>query len=143
MRFLTFTLVFMFSMSAWAESEKTEAVKPMVADPVTASNYFQMIFGLAVVIALIVGLAWFMRRMGNYQSGATGALKVLGGISLGQRERVVLLQAGKTQMLVGIAPGQIRTLHVLDEPIEEMAAGNGNESFAVKLNAFLKQGKQP
>ena len=39
-------------------------------------------------------------------------------IPLGQKERAVLLKVGNTQILVGVAPGQVNTLHVLTEPLD-------------------------
>ena len=34
----------------------------------------------------------------------------------GTRERVVMLRAADTYLVLGVAPGQVRTLHVLDAP---------------------------
>ena len=103
-----------------------------------------MFFGLFIVVALIFGMAWFMRRMGNMSGISAGNLKVLGGISVGQRERVVLVQAGDTQLLVGVAPGEIRTLHVMEEPIvsSQTVSNTTNpkstSEFAEKLHAAIK-----
>jgi len=45
-------------------------------------------------------------------------VQVLGGVSLGTRERAVLLSVDGTRLLVGVAPGQVRTLHVLERAAE-------------------------
>jgi flagellar protein FliO/FliZ len=123
-----------------AEASKEKVIASLANEPVGLGNYLQMFFGLFVVVALIFGMAWFMRRMGNMNSMATGNLKVLGGISVGQRERIVLVQAGDTQLLVGVAPGEIRTLHVMDEPITAITEINSNAptGFAEKLHAAIK-----
>ncbi len=121
-----------------AEPTQVEALRG-VGEAVGTGSLLQMLAGLAVIVGLILGMAWFMRRLGGLPGTGAGALKVLGGVSLGQRERVVLLQAGDKQLLIGVAPGQIRTLHVLDEPIvtgtPEPAAG-----FAARLEAVMKRG---
>lgn len=124
-----------------ASAAEQKIVTPLKTEPVGVSNYLQMFFGLAVVIGLIVGMAWFMRRMGSLHGMADAQLKVLGGIAVGQRERVVLVQAGETQLLVGVAPGSIRTLHVFEEPIAVNAENKSqvNQSFAEKLHAALKK----
>ena len=62
---------------------------------VGAGQYLQMLLALVFVISLIFMVAWFIRRMGNVPGATKGSLKVLAGVSLGQRERVVLMQAGK------------------------------------------------
>ncbi len=126
--------------SALADEKTAKAIKgPLSTDPVGTGHYLQMMLGLVFVVALIIGLAWFMRRMGNFQTTAAGALKILGGVSVGQRERVLLLQAGDTQLLLGVAPGQIRTLHVLDEPIISEPSHPPSGNFAEKLHKLLKQ----
>lgn len=137
-----FTLLFTHvSYAAVAEdTTKGKAIASLTNEPVGLGNYLQMFFGLFIVIALIVGMAWFMRRMSSMGGMAAGNLKVLGGISVGQRERVVLIQAGETQLLVGVAPGEIRTLHVMDEPISTTVETNSKASsgFAEKLHAAIK-----
>lgn len=134
-----FTLLLLqLDQIAIAAGEKT--IPSLANEPVGVGNYLQMFFGLFIVIALIFGAAWLMRRMSNLSSMTTSNLKVLGGISVGQRERVVLIQAGDTQILVGVAPGQIRTLHVMDEPIttNEEIKSKTSSGFADKLHAAIK-----
>lgn len=101
----------------------------------------QMVFGLAAVLALIVALAWAVRRFGRVQPLPAGALRVLGGLSLGARERLVLVKVGEAQLLLGVAPGRVQTLHVLAEPIERAAPvepGAGARDFAERLRAVLR-----
>ena len=137
-------LLTLLSQVAVAATKATEKAIPSLAnEPVGVGNYLQMFFGLFVIVALIVGMAWFMRRMSNMGGMAAGNLKVLGGISVGQRERIVLVQAGDTQLLVGVAPGEIRTLHVMDEPIVNQVTSSETNSkvstgFSEKLHAAIK-----
>ncbi|MCK4864286.1 MAG: flagellar biosynthetic protein FliO [Gammaproteobacteria bacterium] len=123
-----------------ADTTKGKAIASLSSEPVGLGSYLQMFFGLFIVVALIIGMAWFMRRMSSMGGMAAGNLKVLGGISVGQRERVVLIQAGETQLLVGVAPGEIRTLHVMDEPITSTVEANSkvSSSFSEKLHAAIK-----
>lgn len=138
MRFVLSVFILSFTHIVYAVESKE--ISSLSNEPVGASNYIQMFFGLFIIVALIFGMAWFMRRMGSISGMSSGDLKVLGGISVGQRERVVLVQAGKTQLLVGVAPGAVRTLHVLDEPVLSSQKSNLNESsgFANKLHSAIK-----
>lgn len=89
----------------------------------TGEYLLQVFVSLAVVIGLMVGLLWILRRV-NGVSRATGsgaALSVVASVGLGQRERAVLIEAGDKQILVGVAPGHIATLHVFDEPVAKPA----------------------
>ncbi len=118
---------------------------PLSAPPSGAGYLAQLTLGLMVVLLGIVALAWLLKRMNGLQGSAGGALKVLGGVSVGQRERVVLLQVGDRQLLIGVAPGSVRTLQTLDEPINAtQSEGHGNlhaGSFGARLSAMLNKGK--
>ena len=118
----------------FAAGEKAKAL----VEPVNTGSILQMIFGLAVVVFLIVGVAWFMRRMGSFHGHANSNMKILGGMSVGQRERVLLMEVGKTQLLIGTSPGNIRTLHVFDEPVVFSDTDETTVSFSERLNAVLK-----
>ena len=84
---------------------------------VDAGGLLRVCFSLGVVIVLILGASWILRRLqgGTVRSG--GNLRALESIAIGMKERVVLVQAGEKQLLIGVAPGNVRTLHVFDEPI--------------------------
>jgi len=116
--------------------------RPGPSDPVGAAQYLQVLVGLMLVVVLIFAVAWFMRRFGHLPSGGQGAVRMIGGLSMGQRERIVLLQVGETQLLVGVAPGCLRTLHVLDQPVALPAADTRGraDSFSERLQTALKRG---
>src|ERR1700761_4474031 len=78
----------------------------------------EVAFALMLVLAAIFVVAWLLRRMRVVGSRVGGAIDVLANVQLGQKERAVLLKVGSTQILVGVAPGQVNTLHVLTEPLE-------------------------
>jgi flagellar protein FliO/FliZ len=78
----------------------------------------QVTLSLGLVLAIIFAAAWIVRRMRGFGRPASGALDVIADLPLGQKERAVLVRVGKQQILLGVAPGQINTLHVLAEPVE-------------------------
>lgn len=116
------------------ESESTRT--PMLTEPVGSADFVQMFVGMLVVLAVIFTLAWLMKRTGYVKPQLQGALKVLASVSVGQRERIVLVQAGDEQLLLGVAPGQVRSLHVLKEPINVADAADA-VSFAQRLQEML------
>lgn len=106
------------------------------------SALLRLTLALAVVLAAIAGLAWLLRRVGRFNRSANGQLRILCGLPVGSRERIVLVQVGKTQLLLGVAPGRVQTLHVLNEPIEAPPWGTAGEdgrgaSFARRLRAMM------
>lgn len=126
-----------------AESTASSKVPPLEIEPMATGNLLQMILGLIAVLMLIVGLAWVMRRMGGVTGAAAGSLRILGGLSIGTRERIVLVQVGEQQLLLGVAPGRVQTLHVLEHPIQPVEQNKSAKgAFAASLSAALQRGKQ-
>ncbi len=74
-----------------------------------------MIVSLAAVLALVAGLAWLARKLRSGGRLKTGLIEIVSGISLGTREKVVLLRVGQEQILVGVSPSGMRTLHVMKD----------------------------
>lgn len=138
MRFVAAIFFFITAQVSYAVDKKD--IASLSTEPVGISNYFQMFFGLFIIVLLIFAMAWVMRRMGRINGTGTSHLKVISGVSVGQRERIVLVQAGETQLLVGVAPGQVRTLHIMDEPVTESTlAPTAGTGFSEKLHAAIKK----
>ncbi len=110
------------------------------SDPMSGGYLMQLVLGLFVVLLCILILAWFAKKMNRFNSLADGSLKVIGGLSMGSRERVVLLQVGEEQLLLGVSPGKINTLHVLSTPLEVSGTQTDNttgDSFLDKLKTTM------
>lgn len=85
----------------------------------TASTIGSTFVSLFVVIVLIFALAWVARRLGGVgPARSAGPLKVLASLSLGMKERVLLIEAGDAQLLLGQTPAGITLLQKLDSKIE-------------------------
>lgn len=78
---------------------------------VPAGSAVQATLALLGILALLAGLAWLARKMTGGKGFGQGGLRIVGGVALSPRERIVLVEAGDTWLVVGIVPGQIRTLH--------------------------------
>lgn len=135
--------LFLYGKIIYAKPVLADDKGPLMTSPVGVGSFLHMALGLLIVIGAIFAMTWLVRRMGYMPKGMGGAMKIQSAISLGQRERVVLMQVGDQQLVVGIAPGNIRTLLVLDKPINmnEQQEAVAEGSFAQKLQAMLK-GKQ-
>lgn len=107
-----------------------------------AAYLLQLLLSLLLVIGLILAAAWLLRRLSRLQGSSAGHLRIIGGLSLGSRERVILIEAGGTHLLLGVAPGRVQTLHVYPEPPAPVGAGSSESPpFAGRLQAIL-QGKR-
>ena len=115
----------------------------MAGEVISGGFMLQFFAGLAIVLLCIVGLAWLLKRAGGLQSSAHGALRVVDGIALSARERVVLVQVGKQQVLLGVAPGRVNALHVLDEPVDMTRDENSvTNNFSVRLRDAMGKEKR-
>ncbi|HGG61159.1 MAG TPA: flagellar biosynthetic protein FliO [Gammaproteobacteria bacterium] len=112
-------------------AEKT----PVVHQNVAYSGYFlKMIISMALILALLGAAAWYARRFGFGAMAGKGndLLKVKAMLSMGSRERLVLVQAGEEQLLLSVVPGEIRKLHRL-----KTRKQGRSESFPAALSREL------
>jgi flagellar protein FliO/FliZ len=101
-----------------------------------AGQLLQLIGGLLVVIAAVIVSARYLPRLQHGRGSGQDALKVIDSLMVGQKQRVVLMQVGHRQVLVGVTPAQVTALHVLDEPVaarEPMRAGADDYHWLAKI----------
>ncbi|WP_130928056.1 flagellar biosynthetic protein FliO [Pseudomonas sp. Sample_14] len=140
-RFLWVLLAWPLSVLA-AEPSATNAAPaataPMVNSGV-AGQLTQLVFGLLLVLGLIFFLAWLLRRV--QQAGPAGkgqVIELIGSRALGPRDRLMLVQVGNEQILLGLSPSTITALHVLKEPVEvPTASEKATPEFAQHLLKIL------
>ncbi|WP_426152694.1 flagellar biosynthetic protein FliO [Pseudomonas sp. DC3000-4b1] len=103
-----------------------------------AAQLGQTALGLLAVVAVILGLAWLLRRMQQVSPRGGQVIELLGARSLGPRDRLVLVQVGREQILLGLSPGRITPLHVLQHPVETTTPGEPvAPEFAQRLMELL------
>lgn len=114
------------------------AVAPAVNSGV-AGQLTQLVFGLLLVVGLIFFLAWLLRRVQNAGPAGKGqVIELIGSRALGPRDRLLLVQVGSEQILLGLSPGTITALHVLKEPVEVPATSEkATPEFAQHLLKIL------
>lgn len=112
---------------------------PVNKSPVELANVLQIITYLVLVIFLIIGSAWLFRRYGRINSAANGELKIVSGLSVGQRERILLVEMGGIRLLLGVAPGHVQTLHVLDGEFPVKDQDVEQESFVSRINDEIRK----
>ena len=109
------------------------AVAPAVSSGV-AGQLTQLVLGLLLVLGLIFFLAWLLRRV--QQAGPAGkgqVIELIGSRALGPRDRLMLVQVGNEQILLGLSPGSITALHVLKEPVQVPVTEKATPEFAQRL----------
>lgn len=95
-------------------------------------------FALALVLSLIWLCSWLVRRIGVGRRWPGQPLRVVGSTSLGQRERVVIVEVRGTWLVLGVGAGQISKLHELPAPGDQGEPPPAG-AFAERFGAALRQ----
>lgn len=132
------------TLSPLAFAAETAARQPYVppAPAVTSGSILQVIFSLLLVLAAVVVVAWVLKRINQPLQGAGNALKVVSGVAVGQRERIVLVEVNDTWLVVGVAPGQVNALHTMPKgslPATANASGADDNKFQMWLKQMMEK----
>lgn len=106
-----------------------------VPDISVTGELIRVVLSLAAIIALIFAAGWLTRRLQARQLIGGRRLRCVETLSLGARERVVLLEADGKRLLVGVGTGGVRALHVYegDVPVTELPPSPSVPPFAELL----------
>jgi flagellar protein FliO/FliZ len=110
-----------------------------VPSPLSGGELLSMSMNLLLVIGAILLFGWIYTRSQGLRSSRNGHFRVLAAQPLGAKEKVVLLQVGEQQVVVGISPGGMNTLLVPEKPVASLNAAPGEEDrgFAERLRAAV------
>jgi len=102
-----------------------------------------MIMSLLMVLALIIVSGFVLKRF-NLTQQNSNRLSIVANLSLGAKERVVVLQIGEEQLVLGVSSQQVSLLKTLDKPLEvetgkTVALSSGFLSF-LKKNTVKTEG---
>jgi len=96
---------------------------------------------LLLVIGLIIFLGWLVSRMRGLNAGGShGPLKVAAAVSLGMKERLVLVEAAGAWLLLAVTPGNVRLLHRYEQRPEGLVASAAPVGFAALLDRLKRPG---
>lgn len=111
------------------------------ASPADAGSLGGLVASLLLIVGLILALGWLARRMPGFGGGAASknGLRLVASLPVGARERVVVVEVGGTQLLLGVGNGAVRTLHTLDVPLPETATGTQSPFAQVLAQHFGKK----
>ena len=125
------------ALAAEPAANAAVAVAPAVSSGV-AGQLTHLVLGLLLVLGLIFFLAWLLRRV--QQAGPAGkaqVIELIGSRALGPRDRLMLVQVGNEQILLGLSPGTITALHVLKEPVHVPVTEKATPEFALRLMELM------
>lgn len=103
-----FFLSLLSPVVAWAQVAAPQTTVPPAPD--FGGGLVQLFFGLAMVLALLVGALWLLKQLTQRRGESSGLMRVVAGTAVGPRERVVIVEVGSTWLVLGVAPGRVSPL---------------------------------
>src|SRR5487761_2467786 len=110
-------------LASGAESAAAAAPAAGAGPALAAGSVIQVVLWLVAVLALVLAVAWLLKRFSAFHGTGSGLIRIVGGAAVGQRERIVVVEVGGTWLLVGVAPGQVRALHTMPRTDPAVAPG--------------------
>ncbi|GEM_PF-1179671 len=112
------------------------------AAPISAGQIFRVFGGLGLVLALLfVGLWLFKRFGGTSLRPVRGNLRILSSLPLGNRARLLLVEAGGVQFLIGVSAQRVELLGRIDAAPDSEPPPSRDAVFMERLMQSLQQGK--
>ena len=100
--------VLAWPLSALAAEPVTSTVAVPAAGGGVGAQLTQLVLGLLLVLGLIFALAWLLRRVQRAGPQQGQLIELISSRALGPRDRLVLVQVGNEQILLGLTPGRSR-----------------------------------
>lgn len=108
--------------------------------PSAAGSLVQTILSLGFVIALLVGLAWLLKRFGPKHITGGTTVKLVGALSVGARERILVVEVGEQWIVVGASPGRMNALATMPrQEIDESSLANAQPIPGANFAEWFKQ----
>jgi len=85
------------------------------------------LLALGLVVGLILLLAWVMKKLSG--------LRTVASLAVGPRERVVIVDCGGQQLLLGVTQHSVNLLHTLPEPLLDAPTQAGFAELLARLKA--------
>ncbi|NMX62628.1 flagellar biosynthetic protein FliO [Pseudomonas sp. WS 5059] len=129
-------LLWALPLGVFAAEPVAQVAAPAGGGSVTG-QLTQLVLGLLLVVGLIFALAWLLRRVQRIGPGHAQVIELVGSRALGPRDRLVLVQVGEEQILLGLTPGRITPLHVLKHPVSVAQTEAATPEFAQRLMELM------
>jgi len=139
--FLALSLSFLASIAhAEQQVNSSQAVapdSPEVGKHVMANvDPGNMILSLLMVLVVIIVSALILKRF-NFVQQSTKQMNIVASLSLGAKERLIVVQVGEQQMVLGVTQQQITLIDHLAKPLAK--PNQNNIPLTSNIFAFLQK----
>jgi flagellar protein FliO/FliZ len=109
------------------------------ASPLSVGSLTQLTLSLIAIVGLILLISWALKRLKLAGPKGSGQIAVIDELSVGPRDRIVLIRVGESQVLVGVGAAGLVPLTPLAVPIAIRTGGPTLPPFAERLRELMKR----
>lgn len=114
-----------------------------VGTGINVDSLLQVLIALILVICIIFILSILAKKFNILPGTSSGLIKIIAGIPLSGKDRLLLIQVGDEQILVSASPGSINKIHELSSLVEPEAVSSTQDpkagSFSKLLNSVISR----
>ncbi len=144
-------LVILFSLSVFSVKAVAQSSDPSgngiaraeFGAGVSAESLIQVFIALILVVLIIFALSVVLKKFNMLPRGSSGLIKIVDGISVGSKDRLLLIQVGEEQILISASPGCINKVHKLTASVKpeiiSSAENPETRGFSNMLDSFISR----
>lgn len=111
-------------------------------DPTSSGSLLRITVSLLLVVGALVGVSVLFKKFGMNRITNQFPVKVIGAVSIGNNQRLMMIEVGEEWILLGVTTQQINTIATMprQEPVSNangIAAGKAN--FASWMQTALEK----
>ncbi|WP_435274268.1 flagellar biosynthetic protein FliO [Psychrobium sp. nBUS_13] len=103
-------------------------------------DFLRMLMSLIIVLAVIFLLAFIVKKL-KITPHSQKHLRTVAQLSVGTKERVVVVEVNGEQFMLGVTSNNVNLLHKLDQPIKKAQLSESTERMPLTIQSLLKKGK--
>ena len=140
---LSLSVIFSLSISVSRAAELSEEISAdgssavRIDSGLNVDSLLQVLIALISVICIIFILSVLVKKFNILPGGSSGLIKIISGISLTSKDRLLLIQVGDEQILVSASPAGINKIHELKTVVESEAISSVENPKAGNFSSLL------
>lgn len=129
-----FLLGFLYTSGAAMAAETAVA-----ANSTTFPSLARVLISLIVVIGFLIVLSVLFKKFGLNRMTSTFPVKIIGAMSLGRNQRLVMIEVGDEWIVLGVTPQHISTVTKMPRQEVEVNAGADTPNFPAWMQGALQK----
>ena len=127
----------LFTLSLCFLSTVALALPTESSNIITHHELMRVITGLLCVLLLIVCLSWIVKRLNVVNLSSSKGFQSIASMTLGPKEKIVLLKVGVRYLLIGIGASTVTILHDFGEEQPQGFDSDNKPTFAELLKSAV------